>query len=207
MENNDEFKIGSWSLLVLYIVISSILGTILIGIVTTIIRNTNLATVLLQCQDDKLLIISCLITSIVTVIVTAFFWIIIKTFVNVDKIVIEKFIKKTVIALTFIATVSVIINLYNGYNNLHKNLFTVHIAGEIVENDYHKDPDNFKGTGFAVGCKNMDEIIEAEKDATNEWIAHYFITPIIPICITLLVSIASVDIFSKIYFINNKELK
>ena len=207
MDNNDEFKIGHWSLLVLYIVICSILGTILIGIVASIIRNTNLATVLLQCQDDKLVMIYSIITSIVTILVTATFWIIVRTFITVDKITIEKFIKNAVITLTILAIGSVIVNLYNGYNSLYKNLYTVHVASNIIEDDYYKDPDNYNGEGFAEGCKTIDEIRESEKNVTNEWVAHYFITPIIPTCVALLVSIASVDIFSKIYFIKGKELR
>ena len=201
MEKNDEFKIGHCSLLVIYIVICSILGTILVGIVTTIIRNTSLATALLQCQDDKLVMIYCIITSIITILVTAIFWIIVRGFINIDKITIEKFIKNAIITLTILAIGSVSVNLYKGYNSLYKNLYSVHVASSIIEDDYYKDPDNFNGEGFAEGCRTIDEIRESEENITNEWVAHYFITPIIPTCVALLVSILSVDIFSKIYFI------
>ncbi len=210
----DEFKVGPWSLVVLYIVICSILGTLLVGIIITIIKETNLAMILMQYSSDKLLSISCITTSIITVFITAIYWVIIKKFVTIDKLTIEKFIKNTIIVLTFLAIGSIVVNLYKGYNNIYTNLFTLHVACNIVEDDYRDDPEHFEGTGLAEGCKSWEDIREAEKNTLNDWIASYFITPIIPTCVNLLVSILSLEFFSHIskngikqtiYFIFNRK--
>lgn len=198
MEKNEEFQLGSFGLLVIYVMVSGPLGTLLTGISLQIIKHTKLATLIIQGQTDKVLVLSCVVASIITIIVSICFWVLVRMFLKPDKLTIEKFKKIAIIALTFSVIGSIVINIYKGYDNIYKDLFTVHVASEIIEDEYYKDSENFKGSGFAEGCKNMDDIRETEKNVTNEWIAHYFITPIIPSCVTLLVAIASLEIFSYI---------
>ena len=180
MNENKKKTISSIGLLSLYIIISIIMG-ILFGITSST-------------SNSVVICINTVATSLV-------FWTIVKLFYIVDKPSIERFLKNAVIVLTFLCVGLVITKSIDGYNKIYSNLFTLHVACNIAEDEYKEDPEHFEGTGFVEGCRSWEDIMEAEKNTLNDWIAHYFITPIVPTCVYLLTSIASLNAFPIITFL------
>ena len=180
MNDKKKSKISSMGLLCMYIVIS-----IVVGIVYGIVSSTS---------DYIVICLNAVTTSLV-------FWTIVKFFYIVDKPSIERFLKNAVIILTFLCVGLVITKSIDGYNKIYSNLFTLHVAADLVEDEYKEDPEHFEGTGFVEGCKSWEDIREAEKNTLNDWIAHYFITPIVPTCVYLLASITTLNAFPIITFL------
>ncbi len=177
MNENKKKTISSMGLLSLYIVISIIMG-ILFGI-------TSLT------SNSVVICINTITTSLV-------FWTIVKHFFILDKLSVERFLKNTIIILTFLCVGLVTTKSIDGYNEMDYIYTTLHVAFNTIENEYKENPDQFEGYGFAEDCKSWVDIEKAEKNTLNDWIAHYFISPIVPTCVYLLASIASLNVFTVI---------
>ena len=211
MENTYKTKVSFWELfgayIVIDVVISVILGclySILLIFLAWIVKNTALSE--LQMSDNQLLIVKGIKTIIKTIIVSLVFCVVIKKKNNIDKYSLTKFFTKVTIIFTFLSVFSIIGNTMVGYKKIYGDLNTLHIASDIVEDEYRTDPVNFVGTGFAEGCKTLEDIHKAEEKATKGWISYYFVTPTITTGVSLLARITCLITFFKVFKFDTKKM-
>lgn len=206
MNNKKEkVEIGAVGAIFAFILVTVVVSIFLYVIRAIFLKYTNAEAVFSYGGIETNLAWIAIFDGIIVFISILAFMLVLKKFFIVNETNMQKFIKTVIIIITVLGLITIITNVYVGYKKVFSDLHMIESYEDINMRDLERDKEDYSGFGFAEGCKTEEEIHNARKEAEEATVFNYFLLPVIPKAVIILINIACLEAFSKVFFKYEKE--